>query len=798
MADQTATTVLRYQLDKRAQAEAVKGGTELKKNLQESTKSTRDLNAAMDAMARQRVISEAAVDAGKFAAQIGDTEVAANRLKRGLSEIKPELTGNEYANAALLMERTATEAGRWSEEVKEVAQTMAVIEDTSKAVADNTQRAAKAGSAQSLRSQVGAIGDVDTSLATFRGAADFAGIGGGGLKAASELFAVVEAVGQLRQAASEAPQAISALVRGLGPVGIGLTAAVAAAAIGIKLAVEEINRAAAGYEGISKIQQRVFREFSELTTEEARERLQEAEARAQATQALIVQREELKRMADSAQNADVFASVGTVIADVFTAIPTEVLAGEIRDLNKDLQDSQTEIQQYAQAIEQGRFATNDAVEVERQLADERRRATQIYLADFSARIDEETKYADLLTTGSSEAVQAMIEADERRLAVIDSMLPELYRLNDGSEEYADAIDSLLKEQDLLVASTQRLSEVTATLAAQEQQAAFADSVTATISDLTGAFGSFITAGGEFVGALTDYTGKIEVDTSKLGDIAKKLSDTIAEADRAAAQARTDAIKTAADAQTKALETQNEALLKLDEDFARKRQEINRKANATIANAIGRRDALAFLMAEQTRKEEQRKLKDDTARQRQTIADNYQKQLKTIDENLRKQTDTIDRRYKEQTDRARKAAQDAAAIEQQRINEAIAKAQQEQRDRLLAQTQGIAQRVQAETQGAQQVVAVATDMFSRILQYGRNAASGLPTGSSAGSPIPGSPTSPGAPARPIPIAPGGGLTKDSGLTINVNGAQMSSITAATEQQVYDEIGKLFRAATPGRR
>lgn len=126
-----------------------------------------------------------------------------------------------------------------------------------------------------------------------------------------------------------------------------------------------------------------------------------------------------------------------------------------------------------------------------------------------------------------------------------------------------------------------------------------------------------------------------------------------------------------DAESEALNDRNNALSEAQFDYQRGREdqerdhqarllEINRRANATIANAIGARDALAAYLAEQGKKQEAR---EETRANREAV--------RRLNAALGDQQRVIEQRYTQQLQTARTAAQRALEIEAQKANAEIA-------------------------------------------------------------------------------------------------------------------------------
>lgn len=222
------------------------------------------------------------------------------------------------------------------------------------------------------------------------------------------------------------------------------------------------------------------------------------------------------------------------------------------------------------------------------------------------------------------------------------------------------------------------------------------------------------------GATTDYSTQIldlnkllvsgqlaandaEAAEKALADLRKSVNDEILKAENArvkaheayftAVKAANDAMEAhilnvlaveaevqekTAEAQAKALDERIDANAKADQErlkqeqaYYKQVQDIQRRANATLANAVAARDTLAAYQALQAKAEDLKQAKEADKERR-----------KEIDDALKEQKRVIDKRLQEQIDAQRKAADKALQQERTRYT-------QEAQDRLRAIDQAIA-------------------------------------------------------------------------------------------------------------
>lgn len=381
----------------------------------------------------------------------------------------------------------------------------------------------------------------------------------------------------------------------------------------------------------------------------------------------------------------------------------------------------------AQGREAGAFEANDLAEAEDRLRQERRKAAaQMYdelFQNVDQTVETNLRLAELRRSGTSEQVEEMLaENRDRETLLRNFSIPaaEAAATSEAGkaklEAYNNQLNELLRTDELLLTAVLPVIQARERerQAVDDQLGAIADGIsyhqqlseairTATVeqtNDRLYALSEERAALLEFLPALEALAPTSEDAALQLAEAQKRLdqigvdfNDLLARVLPAALlrleqqlRADIDKIRTESAAKERAIETERgekeadaqkerdkaylsaeekrgEAVNKLAEDQAAAREKIERKANATIVNAIFARNALAAFLAEKQKKEDLEDLRKDG-----------EKRAREIDKQFDEQKRTADRRYREQLDAARQAADKAIRLERERaaaeINEKV--------------------------------------------------------------------------------------------------------------------------------
>lgn|GEM_PF-4065036 len=317
-------------------------------------------------------------------------------------------------------------------------------------------------------------------------------------------------------------------------------------------------------------------------------------------------------------------------------------------------------------------------------------------AALQAAADQEIAYANLIATGTSEAVQGRIDAIQRELEALYPLSQELQSLQTAYGGYEDALAENAARIDQLTAENATLQLSVQPLIEQRETEA---EVTETLRGIVANFGESIIIAGEAVGGVVgDLLAQArEIREAFKADAYQAYFDAItvtidAQAELAAAQrdynevviesaARTLELQAETDAQIQEIQLQAAADLRDAEADASeerlKAAETLLKAMARAEDAFARdsqrairsRDVAAYEQATE-KFEEQAKQADEA----------YQEQLEQIDDRLQAQIDMVRERVEEQTrvqrdglerqiENLRAATQRELQTKQQAINQA---------------------------------------------------------------------------------------------------------------------------------
>lgn len=293
-----------------------------------------------------------------------------------------------------------------------------------------------------------------------------------------------------------------------------------------------------------------------------------------------------------------------------------------------------------QGLREGAFAANSLREAEAELAKQREEYAQYFAGITKIETDRQLRQntlildIDRMTAAQREE---KLRQDQRELDLIN------LRLQRGGLTI-EAEAQLRERQGELTESILFTSEVTDTYADQlEREAALKQA----LSDQTDAYFNALEIEGKAREELYAARQKEEEDraahAAKILEIQQELADKEAELWRKAGE-------DIAEAEAKAQQSR----IKQELQYYKQVQEIQRRANTTIALAVYARDALAAFLAAQQRDEDLRKAKEAN-----------EERLKEIDAALEEQKAVIAKRLEEQLRVARKAADDAIRQEADR-------------------------------------------------------------------------------------------------------------------------------------
>lgn len=285
-------------------------------------------------------------------------------------------------------------------------------------------------------------------------------------------------------------------------------------------------------------------------------------------------------------------------------------------------------------------------------------------------VQRQQELAEAVRTATVEQVADRLHGIEEERKALQSVLPQLEALAPTSQDAADQLAAARARLSDL--NTDYVSFITRVLPAAQKRAQ--DALNADLSELRAA------------------------NLVKLNQINEDLQEKQREA-----LAKRDADYLAAE------EKRSEASSKLAEDLAKRREQIERKSNASIANAIYARDALAAYLAMQQKREQLQDLKDDGDARR-----------KEIDRQFAKERQQADANYRKAFQQAQDAANKSIRLEQQRL---AAETQQ----KIAAYNAQIALLNTFNVQGVQAI----SDFVNNGIAWLRQLSSGLSGGTTAG-------------------------------------------------------------------
>lgn len=611
---------------------------------------------------------------------------AADDARRSVVEIQQALAkANDEATDPRSVQVARSRAAAFRDELDEARRILETQEQRVRVEEqiNDAQRGRPAGGIDKFQ----AAGDVSSGLSaaaqllpggagnTVRGLADVAGL-------IEYLPRLSQGIQAMAGASAAAGVGVSGMVAALGPIALVAGAATVGLAL-IKKAIDEANTEAERHIAVQKILIGLEHELTTLQAEEQRKVLEERVKLLQLERQAIVE-EQARREQDIRQN-----STGHELDLVLTRL---VGGGGLGALNKDLEENeqatakaQAELDGLNTLLDKSAFATNDAAEAERRLAEERTRTT---IAEIEASAARRLEAERLKAEGTSDQVANRLAEIQRARDAAQGQIEDLRGLVGATEEGRAAIAALETEIANLNAEERILKdEVLGVVAAREREISAmeayqkaADKATQSQQTVQSALDSFNNEMAAMEQKLADDRKNIaKQGADRILEIETRLAQNIESAMRDAERADDEALRKlnddiasldleAAQQELELREETAERITDLEERAARERERIlNQYKNAEF-DAIQNRDAVALDAAQRTR---------DQA-------------LKDTDKDLK---DGI----KQEKEALKKRLEEDRRANEQRLSELRQSYQREQRDRQIALNQRLYDLQQAAAQ-----------------------------------------------------------------------------------------------------
>lgn len=568
--------------------------------------------------------------------------------------------GDEFARLGPVAKAAATGVRLGFTNMKKDAQSLGNqlerVEDQFENVGQAARRASNASGPGGFRTSTESAGDLGSLLSATAG---LESLGGGTAARAlgefGQLGDVVEALGRLPSAVTDVSEAI-----GVGKAGlIGGLGLVAAATIGLTFLFSEIAKTQAEAAARAQEYRDSIAEIGDvLASGRGSEGINDLLTGARDKQAsLEFQREFAQGLIDQVNAAIPDAEGDPINLLQRRQFLSNLTGGQLTSIEA-LQTSITDLGT------QSEQAGAEVYLLEQQLASTTVQAQDAALAQKA----QEQALVGLITRTSNAIADAERFAQTATLASVAERIrtyeDEVSRLEATNAALAlqntEAANAAIAHNQALIDEKQAAIDATlairGSVAAREFEAGVLNRFLGAGQDAFGGIAS------SFAGGLENIVDGVASAASKIGDI----QATIAKANSESSTKLTEIARQQTDAEVKSLNERNTALDDANrerttalEDQEREHKarllEINRRANATIANSIGERDALAAFLAQTARREEVREENR-----------NNKEAVRRIDAAFREQQRVIQRRYDEQLAAARSAAQRSAEIERARL------------------------------------------------------------------------------------------------------------------------------------
>lgn len=549
---------------------------------------------------------------------------------------------------------------------------------------------------------VGLFGDVESGLRTV-------GVSG----AVPEIFAVAEALPRLKVGLEGLPVQATAAAQALGPAGVAL----AGLAVGVVAGLSVLNAGLAETKRQLAAATEANKQYYQLlgsgaTTEDVEAQLERARQQLQAEQAELASIE--------GSFASGFQSTASAVGDAGARILYAL--GQVSDAGDDLvaradelrtstSARAAEVQRLEQALASGAFAANDAAKAEKELAEARAAAAKAVIARA---ISAETEAAQLMATGTSEALQSRIQSLEIERKVLRDNLAAAQKLAEetGDTSQVDQMVSRLAEIDtaMMTFATQGVAEAIAAREAEEEAAEKAKQKT---ENLAKAVETLQAAEEKAAEAATDHQDKLaeieaagadrlvqikEAGAERLAAAEERINDTRAKL----AEVDTKLRGSIADVNKKFMQSELEAVRKFRREEERETARANKERlrrlqdlEDDLYDAQQANDVNAFIAAERAGEKDLQRMAEDA--DEQTL--------------LRQEQFAEERRLAEQQRAERiadlqvQAEERRAALQQQLADEQAA------RDKVIAETQ---KQLAVEQDRIAKAIAAEDQRFAKVL------------------------------------------------------------------------------------
>lgn len=519
------------------------------------------------------------------------------------------------------------------------------------------------------------VGIIGARLSTFGGAAL-----GGQMMMAADMLDLVEA-SQLMKAELPALAAQLGIGRkeivALGAAGIGLAASLIVA----KAALSDLADASQRLKGLVGGQIEAYRKFHDFISTATSEQLK---AEIEAT----MQRD----LADRAYYADILALQGRVKAalDEGRGINLEGLAegaiqlyeslgGNVtglKDIEAALNDAQKSMEQnrlylnlLVQAYTEGAAAANDAAERERLYTDRK-------ITGIEAQIQREAEFQRLIEAGSSQDVEARLQAIDQEQASIQKLIAELEPLAGTSETAATKLADARNRLAELQLEAQGLSQnVLPAIRAVEQWRSGLERFKAgiqqtiqTVADIS----QKLQAGAGVIAKYEYQAGQIEKEAAqereqiearhyaRLADLQEQSQQRQAEAYQRYQDSIVEMEKGLEESLGKMRADYQRDEMRREQDFRRDRERAERQHKTSLLEAASRLDATAVLQEQRRYAEEERQAQEDFQLETQRRKEDLQLREQQERESLKKRLEQAQKAYDEQLRREREQLQRSIA------------------------------------------------------------------------------------------------------------------------------------------
>lgn len=450
---------------------------------------------------------------------------------------------------------------------------------------------------------------------------------------------------------------------GANVVQLGAAAGIAGVAVGaVAIALDRFNKeleqSQRRLSAALSAQQNYYEALQNLSSEQARAQLEQLQSmRPILEQQVTETRSALEGAFANAQNT-FLGDVGARL--LFTHLPTGQLSERLAELEAEMQVNIDTTTRFAQGLEQGVFASNDALQAEQALVKAREESARAAFAQIESEAQLRLDLARLRREGTSEEVQDRLRANEEEMTLIQNfIIPGIINVGEKTEQMVEQLEQHRQRlDDLRLANQLLVQSVEPVILQREAEARIAEALT------------------DQSNATNDSLQLLAAAQEDVRDASAKTAEAYIELQLTQTEHSRNLVKLADEAAARQVDIREKANKRLEDIDAASSERIlqlKENDNLTIENAVARGDiaaAQAVLRQQTLRIEQESRGREN---QRQQAREQQEEQLALATEQADKLLAAAKERYDKEL--AQRQEAHATALEAESAANAALEAQQ---------------------------------------------------------------------------------------------------------------------------